>query len=754
VGMHQSLRLGAALAAALLVAATLPVASQSSGLDDPSGALDRARAAKYSVADWKWIAGDDGGMAAPDYDDSSWTSVHLPATVKPGKPLTVFWMRASLEVPQGAPDRLWFLTSSEGSAMDLYVDGKYAGSRGRLPPDYDLRSTRSDALLIPGGPREAGSTISLAIRCAFKGTEVAFPVLSVGDAASRARDIEARNFWNAQIYTILAALCLFLGAFSLAKFIFKPTEKQELFFAASLVFLSLYLFELGTDVWIFAFGWSRSLARASLVISMMFLVPFFTSFFSFAQKRALSLASVAIGASLTVAFIAASGDDTAIHIVFSISLLPVLAAILLCGYIGVRAALRGSREAIPVVVAVALGIILAAYDSSYSLAGKSPFAWLQGYAFFMLNLSVFIAQSMRQAKLKDELEAYAAEVASRKADLDKSLSAMGEAGREAAGIAERLDEAATKAAEAARESARRSNGISADTERQAGEARAADELVARLVASIGKVNESLGSQSDSAERTAAAATELSAAAEEVARSAGHAAEFTSGLADLTESGDRAAASLSSTMEKVSKASKGIAEVVDAVNEFAERTNLLAMNAAIEAAHSGQAGRGFAVIAAEVKSLAALQADRATRIKLIVAEIEQRVREGGTEAARLTQTIREIARGSAESAAKLREVTRATEEQTRASGEINSSMESLVASIASIRDEAERQAEFSAKVRAAVAAIAEEAAGVKTAARSIAEDGAGLSLSVERLKDLAAKGERLTAALAGRDAAKG
>jgi methyl-accepting chemotaxis protein len=747
--MHHRLRIEAALAAALSLLAALPAAAQAA---DTARGRDPAQVIRYAVEDWKWTAGDEPGMAAPDFDDSSWESVHLPSVFKPGKPLAVFWMRASLAVPEGAPDRLWLLTGTEGAALDLYVDGKYAGSRGRLPPDYDLRSTRSDALLIPGGPREAGSTISLAMRCAFKGTEVIMPAPAVGNATARARDLELRNFWNAQIYSILAALCLFLGAFSLAKFIFKPTERQELFFAASLVFISLYLLELGAEVWVFSFGWSRSIARASLVISMMFLVPFFTTFFRFAQKRALTLASVAIAVALTIAFIAASGDDTAIHNVFSASLLPVLAAILLCGYISMRAALRGSREAIPVVAAVVLGIFLAAYDSAYSLAGKSPFAWLQGIAFFMLNLSVFIAQSMRQAKLKDELEAYAAEVESKKADLDKSLAAMGEAGREAAGIAERLDEAATKAAEAARESARRSNGISEDTERQAGEARAADELVASLVASIGKVNESLVTQSDSAERTASAATELSAAAEEVARSAGHAAEFTSGLAELTESGDRAAASLSSTMDKVSQASKGIAEVLEAVNEFAERTNLLAMNAAIEAAHSGQAGRGFAVIAAEVKSLAALQADRATRIKLIVVEIEQRVREGGSEAAKLTQTIREIARGSAESASRLREVTRATEEQTRASGEISASMESLVASIASIRDEAERQAEFSAKVRAAVAAIAEEAAGVRTAARSIAEDGAGLSLSVERLKDLAAKGERLTAALAGRDAA--
>jgi methyl-accepting chemotaxis protein len=487
---------------------------------------------------------------------------------------------------------------------------------------------------------------------------------------------------------------------------------------------------------------------------MMFLLPFFTTFFGFFQKKAVTIASVGVGLAFTTAFIANSADDAAIQGVFVLSLAPVLVVILLCGYMSLKAIRAGSREAWPVLIAVVAGIALAAYDSYYTVIGKVPFAWLEGIAFFMLNVSIFIAQSMRQAKLKTDLEAYAREVESKKSELGKSLAAIGEAGRAAAGIAERLDEAATRAAEAARDSARRSTGISADTERQAQEAKAADELVASLVSSIGKVNESLGSQNESAERTAAAATELSAAAEAVALSVGHAAEFTNGLAALTESGDKAASSLKATMDKVSAASKGIAEVVDAVNEFAERTNLLAMNAAIEAAHSGQSGRGFAVIAGEVKGLAAAQTERAARIKVIVKEIEQRVSEGGADAARLTQTIRQIASGSAEAALKLREVTRATEEQTRASGEISSSMESLVVAISAIHDEAERQAEFSAKVRSAVAAIVEDADQARSAARSIAEDGAGLAQSVEGLKELAAKGERLTAALTGRDGATG
>jgi len=740
-------RLGVFVIAACLFCLLDPASLSAQGGDSASQ-KNQSTGLRFPIAEWKYQVGDSTEMSAVEYDDSSWTAVQLPGRVKPGGSLRVFWLRTRFEIPAEAPDRLWFLTKNDGAVLELFVDGLYCGGRGEMPPNYDLRAFRSEAFLLPVDRVRPGSTISLALRCVYKGSAVNMPVFEIGDKKARDFDIKIRNFWNGQLYSILAALCVFLALYSIAKFIFKPSERVELYFAASLGFITLYLLDLGAEFWIFTAPWSRAFARASLLISMTFLVPFFTTFFDFLQKRIITYASVAVGVGVTAAYMLVSNDEAACQTVFSVALLPVFTAIILCGYISLRAAVKGAPEAWPIVAAVVLGLAFAVYDSYYSIQGMTPFFWLQGIAFFLLNISVFVAQSIRQARMKNKLETYAAEMAAQKTELDTSIRAMNEAGRAAADISERLDEAAARAASAAQETAQSSEGIRGDTERQAAEAKTADDLVAKLVSSIGKVTENLGRQGESAERTAAAATELSATAGSVAQSVGHAARFTIDLASMTEEGDRAAASLAATMHKVSEASKGIAEVVDAVNEFAERTNLLAMNAAIEAAHSGHSGRGFAVIAGEVKSLAASQTERAAQIKDIVAEIQKGVAEGGENAALLSATIRKIAHDSSEAADKLRDVMSATEEQNRAANEISLSVESLVASIASIQAEAERQSEFSAKVRAAVAAIAEDAARVKTTARSIAEQGAGLVHAVASLKELSAKGGRLTAVLAG------
>lgn len=95
---------------------------------------------------------------------------------------------------------------------------------------------------------------------------------------------------------------------------------------------------------------------------------------------------------------------------------------------------------------------------------------------------------------------------------------------------------------------------------------------------------------------AAAAEEMAASITEIARQIGQSSE-------MTEEAVAQVKNAQTVVEEMESTSNMIAEVVNLINDIAEQTNLLALNATIEAARAGEAGKGFAVVASEVKALA-------------------------------------------------------------------------------------------------------------------------------------------------------
>jgi methyl-accepting chemotaxis protein len=256
-----------------------------------------------------------------------------------------------------------------------------------------------------------------------------------------------------------------------------------------------------------------------------------------------------------------------------------------------------------------------------------------------------------------------------------------------------------------------------------------------ISASASQQSQSADTQKDQTAQVATAMQEMSATVLQVSENSNQAAEASRKAAETARLGGvivqdtlgkmrviaESVGSTARKMEELGKSSDQIGRIIAVIDDIADQTNLLALNAAIEAARAGEQGRGFAVVADEVRKLAERTTTATKEIAQMIKNIQdetraavtameagsQQVEDGVKSTAQAGESLKEIIQMAEEVGEMITHIATAATEQSAASEEVNQNMDQI------------------AKL------VKESAAGAQQAAKAC-QDLSGLALDLQKM----------------------
>ncbi len=260
--------------------------------------------------------------------------------------------------------------------------------------------------------------------------------------------------------------------------------------------------------------------------------------------------------------------------------------------------------------------------------------------------------------------------------------------------------------------------------------------IEKLNADARRISDLVTSQTAATEQNASAITEMVANINSIGQMVNKSKTLSEKLSDLSSRGNSEVAGTIQIINEITEKSARMMEVTKVIQSVASQTNLLAMNAAIEAAHAGEAGQGFAVVADEIRKLAESTSKSTKDINVMIEQLIESIGKSTGKISSTSEAFREITDSINDQLNLVETIARATEEQSVGASETLNATNEVSGHIIEINELMRKQAEYANHLENGVNEVVSLSAQVNEALKESSNVIGDFSRTIETTKNSA------------------
>ena len=262
-----------------------------------------------------------------------------------------------------------------------------------------------------------------------------------------------------------------------------------------------------------------------------------------------------------------------------------------------------------------------------------------------------------------------------------------------------------------------------------------NDSIQTLLKTVSNINGSMEDQAVAINETSASIHQMMSNIASVAQSAQQVNQFSQNLVTDAKSGSDIGEEVMEAIQHIKEASVQITDITKVIQVISEQTNLLAMNAAIEAAHAGEQGKGFAIVADKIRKLAEDTGENSKIIGGIVQDVTDSIEHTVSLAVQSSDSLEKILDSSTSVALLISEITNANSELDLGRRDILNVLKNLNQITFTVQNLSNEQTDISNKVGSQIASVDKLAADVGLAVDNVNRETSGLLDSITSVSTL-------------------